>query len=199
MSTLSKIGGFLKKKGLPLLGAVMGGPATLVSTGIGLIADELGLETQDEDQIIKHIESNPETVYALKKLEADNKVELKKLALQGAQIDLEEQRAFLQDRGDARSREEAFVDKTGGRDWSMTILAWTTTVGFLGTVAGLLFADIPDSQILLVTIGMLGGGFSQVLSYYFGSSKGSADKNKMLKENKVTELPIKKDEDGGLG
>jgi hypothetical protein len=187
---LGKLGSFLKKKGLPLLGSALGGPASLSSTAISMVASELGVTTEDEDQIIKHIESNPDTVYKLKKLEADNKVRLKELALEGAGIKLEEEKAFLKDRGDARSREKAFLKSTGGRDWSMTSLAWLVIIGFLGAICALLFAIIPDSQILLVTIGILGGGFTQVLSYYFGSSKGSSDKNKII-EDKSKETPAK--------
>ena len=195
----NKLGKFLKKKGLPLLGSVMGGPASVVGVLASTIAGELGLESDNEDELIKHIESNPDTVYKLKKLEADNKVELKKLSLQGAQIAVAEQQAFLDDRADSRSREENFIKATGGRDWSMTVLSWTVTVGFLGAVAALIFADIPDSQLLLVTIGMLGGGFTQVLSYYFGSSKGSSDKNNIINAKAQESLPKVEQKSGGLG
>jgi hypothetical protein len=194
---LNKLGTFIKKKGLPLLGSVLGGPAAVAGQVVSMVAGELGLETDNEDEIIKHIESNPDTVLALKKLEADTKVELRKLSLQATELQIKQDQAYLDDRSDARSREESFIERTGGRDWSMTALAWTITAGFLGAVYALIFAVVPSSEVLLLLLGTLGSSFIAIVSYYFGSSKGSSDKNSMLQQN---EAPSPKEEKkGGLG
>jgi len=196
---LGELGNFLKKKGLPLLGAVAGGPAGIAGAIIGNIAGELGLESSDEDQIIKHIESNPDTVFKLKKLEADSKAELKRLNLQGAEIKLKEEQAFLDDKQDARSRETDFIKATGGRDWSQTILAWIIVGGFFGALFAFIGGVNPaGNEILLVLTGTMAAKFGSVVDYFFGSSKGSSDKNKMIEAGKTKEEK-KEEKKGGLG
>ena len=38
-----------------------------------------------------------------------------------------------------------------------------------------------NKDALLILLGVLAGAFTSVVSYFFGSSKGSADKNELLK------------------
>jgi uncharacterized membrane-anchored protein YitT (DUF2179 family) len=81
------------------------------------------------------------------------------------------------------------VKATGKRDYNLYILAWTVVVGFFGLCAALLFKAIPDGQndIVYVLFGGLVTGFSTVLAYFFGSSKGSADKTKFLAGRQAAE------------
>jgi len=63
----------------------------------------------------------------------------------------------------------------------LATLAWFTL---------LLYHAIPDSNRDLVTTAagiFLGSGWTQILNWWFGSSKGSADKNEMLKRNGKTD------------
>lgn len=64
----------------------------------------------------------------------------------------------------------------------------------LGTAIGVILVimltllfmiDIPENNmnILLLIIGALISSFTTVVQYYFGSSKGSADKDKILRGN----------------
>lgn len=48
----------------------------------------------------------------------------------------------------------------------------------------LIYATLDPSvkDPLLVLLGVLAGSFKEVTGYFFGSSKGSADKNEMLKD-----------------
>ncbi len=41
-----------------------------------------------------------------------------------------------------------------------------------------------NKDVLLVVIGVLASAFTAVVSYFFGSSKGSAEKNEMIKNGK---------------
>jgi hypothetical protein len=56
------------------------------------------------------------------------------------------------------------------------------TVGFFLVLAWLLAFGMPaqGGEALLVLLGALSSGVSAVLSYYFGSSSGSAWKSKLL-------------------
>ena len=63
-------------------------------------------------------------------------------------------------------------------------LALTITVGFLSTLAALMFAPYPveAQQVLLIMVGVLGTLTTQVFGFYFGSSQGSADKAAQMAE-----------------
>lgn len=52
------------------------------------------------------------------------------------------------------------------------VLALVVLIGFLLVLCGLLFFPIPEGSKSLINVmfGAVGGGFTMVLSYYFGSS-----------------------------
>lgn len=62
-------------------------------------------------------------------------------------------------------------------------LAAIVVVGFF-TVLWILFkVELPQSNhdLALIMLGVLGAKFGDVVAYFFGSSKGSSDKNDLLK------------------
>jgi len=77
------------------------------------------------------------------------------------------------------------MEKT--KDYIMIGLAVTVTLGFFSTLFYLIYQGTYESTINL-TIGSLLTAFATIVSYYYGSSKGSADKNKMISN----ELPKNK-------
>lgn len=64
-------------------------------------------------------------------------------------------------------------------------LASLVVGGFFLTLAGLLFIIVPagNEKALDIALGALVAGFSGVLGYFFGSSKGSAEKNDIIAGN----------------
>ncbi len=69
------------------------------------------------------------------------------------------------------------MDKT--KEWIAVGLGVLITLGFFITLFYLIFTGKYESTINL-TIGTLLTAFGTVVGYYFGSSKGSADKNKII-------------------
>jgi len=68
----------------------------------------------------------------------------------------------------------------------MYILGVIITVGFFLLLYFLIFQAMPaeNQRLLDVTIGALIGSFTTVVGYFYGSSKGSADKTDIIaKEN----------------
>lgn len=61
-------------------------------------------------------------------------------------------------------------------------IALLVTLGFFGVIAAILWRGLPTEggDALLVLLGALGGAFGTVISYYFGSSRGSERKTEML-------------------
>lgn len=66
----------------------------------------------------------------------------------------------------------------------MYILGLALIVGFFWLLTSLVYQAIPEGNkdILNIAVGALIGMAMAVVNYFFGSSKGSADKNEMLKK-----------------
>ena len=63
-------------------------------------------------------------------------------------------------------------------NWPMYILAALIVSGFFGLIGILLFHAIPEgsADATFMLFGTLSTCFAAIVSYFFGSSKGSADK-----------------------
>lgn len=158
-------------KAAPILGTLLGGPAG-GAVG-GLIASALG--TGNDPAEVQAALANPEAALKLREVEARRQVELQALAVDMAKAELA---ASTADRASAREREV----KTGDTLTPRT-LAMLVTVGFFGVLAWLLSYGKPNTggDALLVMLGALGGAWASIISYYFGSSAGSAAKTEILK------------------
>lgn len=158
-------------KAAPILGTLLGGPAG-GAVG-GLIASALGTSNDPAD--VQAALANPEAAVKLREVEARRQVELRALAVDMAKAEIATAAA---DRASAREREA----KTGDTMTPRT-LAMLVTVGFFGVLAWLLTYGKPDAggDALLVMLGALGGAWASIISYYFGSSAGSAAKTEILK------------------
>ena len=80
------------------------------------------------------------------------------------------------DRDSARKREMTVKDHTPA------VLAAIVCVGFFGILAVMAFFILPleNKDALLLMIGFLGGSFTSVVSYYFGSSPGQQQRAEAL-------------------
>lgn len=153
---------------VPLLGTALGGP--LGGAAASMIAAKLGLSESTAEAVTDVLNSGkmtPDQIAGLKLAELDFQKFLKE-----QDIKLEE--IFASDRDSARKREISVHDMTP------MILGIGLTVGFFGILSWMLQGSYKPSDALLVMLGALGQGFGQVLSYYFGSSSGSAQKNALL-------------------
>lgn len=168
-------------KAAPILGTVLGGPAGgAIGGAISLIASAFGLgkdETTPE-KVMAMIQADPNKMLELKKIEEANKPEL-------ARIALEQERIYLLDIQSARLRQVESEKATGHRDANLYILAWLVVAGFFGLIVLMVKTTMPPENIGPVNqlFGALAAGFGMVLQYFFGSSKSSADKTRLLAAN----------------
>jgi hypothetical protein len=160
----------------PLLGSVaptiataLGGP--VAGMAVRALSNALfGHENGTEDDIMSALANpNGDQLAALKKIDADFKVQMKSL-----DIDLE--RISEADRDSARNMQ------IQTRDWIPRVLAVGVTAGFFGIVAYILHFGLPPTggEALLMLIGTLGTAWTGVMGFYFGSSAGSKQKTDAL-------------------
>ena len=138
-------------------GAIIGGVAGSVLQKI--------FGTAEPDKLMAVIASDPEAAMKMRMVEI--------------QFNLEETKAYLADVQSARTREIEIAKVTGSRDVHLYILAWVMVSGFFVLLGCLLFVNIPNDQsgVVSMLFGALSAAVGSVVSYFFGSSKGSADKS----------------------
>lgn len=75
--------------------------------------------------------------------------------------------------------------KKENKELYMYILGAIIVIAFFATIYLLAKVEMPitNKDLLLIVIGALVAKFGDVVAYFFGSSKGSADKNEMLGGN----------------
>lgn len=167
----------------PMLGTALGGP--VVGGLVSVIAGALGVEGPDPqpEQIMKAIAADPEAALKLKTVQENNRVEIERLSLQRDQ-------AYLGDRQDARARQVAVEKVTGKKDINLYVLSYLFILGYFTTtivvvwavMAGRMPESFPPAAMFLMgnLIGTLSAGVGAIMQYFFGSSKSSADKTKLM-------------------
>jgi len=153
----------------PTIATALGGP--IAGMAVKAVSNALfGHENGTEDDIMSAL-ANPtgDQLAALKKIDADFKVQMKSL-----DIDLE--KISEEDRDSARQMQIAT------RDWIPRVLAVGVTLGFFGIIAYILHFGLPATggEALLMLIGTLGTAWTSVMGFYFGSSAGSKQKTDAL-------------------
>jgi hypothetical protein len=154
----------------PALATALGGP--LAGMAAAAVSDALlGKPNGTEGEIVTALKAGG-TDALLKLKEADQR-----FALEIERIGLDLEKLHQADRASARERES----KTGD-SWTPRLLAGLVTFGFFGVLGWLLQFGKPDAggDALLVMLGALGGAWASIISYYFGSSAGSAEKNRLM-------------------
>lgn len=185
---LKKLGNSLANEGLPLLANALTGGAA--GTVLNLLTGTLGLKNNDSDAVEKALQNNPEALVKLKELETTHKEELQKLALEMARVDMQHDQAYLSDKASARNRELEITKSTGKRDINLYVLAWTVVLAFFVLTAVLIYNPLEGTAVGYINqlFGAMATGFGLVLSYFFGSSRGSAHKQALMHEQSMSRM-----------
>jgi len=165
---LSKIGGLLGQIA-PTIATAIGGP--VAGMAVKALAGALGLsqDSSTDDVQTALMNATPEQLAAIKKVDADFKVQMKEL-----DIDLE--RIAAGDRDSARNMQMQT------NDWIPRAMAIMVTFGFFGILTWLLTKGVPPtgSETLIYMLGALGTAWTGIVQFYFGSSAGSKAKTNAL-------------------
>ena len=70
------------------------------------------------------------------------------------------------------------------KEFFMYILGIVIVIGFFGTLIFMISKDRYESEVNMI-VGALIGSFITVVSFFYGSSKGSADKTEIMNQNKL--------------
>lgn len=157
------------KKLAPTAATLIGGP--LAGLAVKTIGDAIGMEeatVEKIEQAITRGQLSGEQIVALRQADVALKTRLAELGIRAEEL-------LVEDRKDARERET----KVGGK--TVPVLAWTVVGAFLAMSWGVLFNKVTaDSVIAGTIIGYLSAKAEQVLSYYFGASRGSDEKTGVI-------------------
>jgi hypothetical protein len=153
----------------PLAATLITGP--LGGLAVSALGEALGMSEPTRQKIEEVLTSGTltgEQIAALRQADNALKVRMRELDIKVEELEVE-------DRKSARDRET----KTGGI--TTPVLAWVVVGGFLAMAGGILFGGAKVESVVAGTIiGYVSAKAEQVLSYYFGSSRGSDDKSGML-------------------
>lgn len=172
---MADVAGVLKKL-FPFLSvaATAGGPiGVMAANALGTALGVQNPKPGDISQMLTAAGATPDQLKAAQDAERNFALQMQQLGFQNAQ-QLEEIAAG--DRANARAREIAVKDKIPA------ILGITITLGFFGLLASMMkWAPPNQNQDLLdIMLGSLGTAWVAVVTYYFGSSAGSAKKDEIL-------------------
>jgi hypothetical protein len=174
---MANVLGFIKTAAPWITAAATGNIPGLVSLAAQAISNVTGKNVKaDPDSIAAAVAgATPEQLLALKQADAELQVKLQALGFEHIE-DLE--KIAADDRASARNREIAVKDKIPA------ILAIVITSGFFGVLTFMLMHEIPANghDAMLMILGALITAWTAVVSYYFGSSAGSAAKDKTISD-----------------
>lgn len=174
MADWRKVADFIGKAA-PVLGTVVGGPIGTAAGGVvSALCGLFGADPADPGDLLAKMTADSDAYLKLKEFELAHKTELEKIAL-------ERDRLHFQDIADARGREMEIAKVTGKRDIFQYGLAAVVIFGFIGCIAAVLFAGTKvETAIAGTLIGYISAKADQIIVYFFGSSKGSAEKTALL-------------------
>lgn len=155
----------------PLIGTALGGP--LGGAAAAFIADKLGLESKTIEAVNDVLNSGkmtPEQVAALKLAEIDFKKFLEQNKIDLAKMDVENTKSARDMQMNTKSVMPA-------------VMSLTITTGFFGILGYMMTDYFVPSDPLMVMLGSLGTAWIAVVNFWFGSSHGSQNKDRMLAES----------------
>ena len=171
----------------PMLGGAFLGPAGAAGGALlKIVAGAFGLKDDAKpDEIFQAIQQDPEALVKLKALELEHDALIARLNQERA---LAEMRTELENVKSAREREQKITELTGKKENSLYVLAWLVVIGFFVSFAVVIAFDMPTSEVAKTSISILLGAliasYRDVMNYFFGSSKSSQDKTKLMSQGK---------------
>ena len=149
----------------PLVATTLGGP--LAGMAVKMATEALGVENTEDALESAILSGSPEVLLQLKQVEANLKLELKRL-------DIEEDKVAADDRSDARGMAKINM-------LPQIILSTIYTIGYCAVLWQFVTGDVvipaESSGTFNIILGVLTAAQTQIMNFWFGSSSGSKSKD----------------------
>jgi hypothetical protein len=149
----------------PGIATALGGP--LAGLAVTAISKALGIDEKDVQSTIETGKLSADQLTSLKQAEIE-------LQAKAQELGLNFEKLATDDRKSARDMQ------INTKSIIPAILAIGVTIGFFTILIGLMTDNVTKSDALLLMLGSLGTAWTAIVSFYFGSSASSQNKDELL-------------------
>lgn len=153
----------------PTVASALGGP--LAGIAVAAIGNAMGVDAPTQEKISKALASGqltPEALAHIKELELEFQSQEAERGFKFSELE-------FKDKDSARQMQMATHSKMPG------VLTVMVTLGFFGILSLLFFhPELKGNEIVMVMVGQLSAVWAGCVSFYVGTTYGSANKNALL-------------------
>ena len=155
----------------PTIASCLGGP--LAGMAVEAISKAIGVDSSAVQDTINSGKLTAEQIASIQQAEIALKAKAQEMNLDFEQL-------AVQDRKSARDMQ------TTTKSFIPPLLALIITLGFFGILVGMMTGKVTSSDALMLLLGSLGTAWTGVISFYFGSSASSQNKDALLHQSTPT-------------
>ena len=156
----------------PTIASCLGGP--LAGLAVEAVSKAIGVDPSAVQDTINSGKLTADQIASIQSAEIALKAKAQEMNLDFEQL-------AVQDRKSARDMQ------TTTKSFIPPLLALIITLGFFGILVGMMTGKVTSSDALMLLLGSLGTAWTGVISFYFGSSASSQNKDQLLHQS----TPIK--------
>ena len=155
----------------PTIASCLGGP--LAGMAVEAISKAIGVDPSAVQDTINSGKLTAEQIASIQQAEIALKAKAQEMNLDFEQL-------AVQDRKSARDMQNTT------KSFIPPLLALIITLGFFGILVGMMTGKVTSSDALMLLLGSLGTAWTGVISFYFGSSASSQNKDQLLHQSTPT-------------
>ena len=155
----------------PTIASCLGGP--LAGLAVEAVSKSLGIDPNAVQDTINNGKLTADLIASIQSAEIALKAKAQEMSLDFEQL-------AVQDRKSARDLQ------TTTKSFIPPLLALIITLGFFGILIGMMTGKVTSSDALMLLLGSLGTAWTGVISFYFGSSASSQNKDQLLHQSTPT-------------
>ena len=155
----------------PTIASCLGGP--LAGLAVEALSKAIGVDPSAVQDTINSGKLTADQIASIQSAEIALKAKAQEMNLDFEQL-------AVQDRKSARDMQ------TTTKSFIPPLLALIITLGFFGILVGMMTGKVTSSDALMLLLGSLGTAWTGVISFYFGSSASSQNKDQLLHQSTPT-------------
>ena len=155
----------------PTIASCLGGP--LAGLAVEAVSKAIGVDPSSVQDTINSGKLTADQIASIQSAEIALKAKAQEMNLDFEQL-------AVQDRKSARDMQ------TTTKSFIPPLLALIITLGFFGILVGMMTGKVTSSDALMLLLGSLGTAWTGVISFYFGSSASSQNKDQLLHQSTPT-------------